>query len=153
MDSEEKAVVAFLIVIVGLTIYGIAITYVHWQADLAYERDLGGFFSYADEASDAKTKSDYFNQYVGYIESHNLTSGCDAVFFCEQPQSDLALKYKVLKSIQLRLNELKLLDEKDTAYQLGMTQITENEFPTFPEDAFFQGYMLERGNWGLALFP
>lgn len=150
MSNAEKVMAIIIIAIIvygGITIYG------HWQAGMSYQRDFGGFFKYADEASDAQTKAEFFNQYVEYIEANGLNKGCDAVFFCEQPQADLALKYKTLKSIQNRLNELKLLDEKDTAYQLGMTQITENEFESFPVDAFRQGYFLKHGYWGMALLP
>lgn len=152
-NNESIGAIIFIALIIGLVGYVGIVTYGHWQAGMAYQRDFGGFFRYADEASDAQTKAEFFNQYVEYIEVNGLNKGCDAVFFCEQPQADLALKYKSLKSIQNRLNELKLLDEKDTAYQLGMTQITENEFETFPIDAFRQAYFLEHGYWGLALTP
>jgi hypothetical protein len=127
--------------------------YVNWQLTLEYERNVEVYFNYADRASDAKTKSSYFNQYMEALEKYDLIQGCNAIYFCEQPNASLEKNYIVAKSLQNRLTELSLLDEKETAYQLGMTQMTENEFCWFPTGTFYQKYMLDRGGWGVAITP
>lgn len=127
--------------------------YYNWITDMAYQREIGIYFKYADRASDASTKSEYFNQYVDAIEKEGLTEGCTSIFYCEQPNAQLKDNYKALKSLQTRLNELKQLDEKETAYQLGMTQMTENEFCWFPIEPFRQAYMLRNGAWGDSITP
>ena len=153
----DKAMGTFTIVsLVVMTIfiaYASIAGYNNWLVGMQYEREVGTFFTYADRASDAKTKADYFNQYVDALEKNNLIKGCGVMYFCNQPNAQLAENFKVAKSLQVRLNELKLLDEKETAYQLGMTQMTENEFCWFPTGIFEQAYALNHGAWGLALTP
>ena len=125
----------------------------NWTINMEYQRNVGIYFQYSDRASDAKTKSMYFDQYVTALEKYNLTTGCSAIYFCEQPNASLKDNFKVVKSLQKRLTELAKLDEKETAYQLGMTQMTENEFEYFPEDPFRQKYLLDRGAWAEAITP
>lgn len=127
--------------------------YTNWIVGLQYERELGQYFSYADSASDADTKSQYFGQYISAIEKLGYNKGVNSILYKEQPNADLTKKFKVAQSLQLRLQKLSTLDETDTAYQLGMTQINDNEFCWFPANAFEQKFHLEHGDWGVALTP
>jgi len=146
----EQGVAVFFIALIAIIIIA---TIPGWLVSLKYNEEIGGFFKFADQASDAQTKSDYFNQYVEAIDKNKLTEGCNSIWFCEQPNARMEDKYKVLKSLQVRLNELKTLKETETAYQLGMTQMTENEFCWFPNNAFHQQYLLKHGIWWEALSP
>ena len=145
-----KIILIALVITFTPLIYG---GYYNWQVDLAYQRDVGVYFNYADRASDAVTKSMYFNQYIEALEKHDIISGCPSLYFCEQPNAKLEDNYKVAKSLQKRLIEIAKLDEKETAYQLGMTQMTENEFCWFPHQTFNQKYLLDHGAWGEAVTP
>ena len=152
--SKEIAVLIILIMVMVITsavlIYGV---YYNWQVSMEYQRDIGKYYLYSDRSSDAVTKSMYFDQYMEAVKKYNLTDGCNAIFFCEQPRASVADQYKVASSLQNRLHEISLLDEKETAYQLGMTQMTENEFEWFNESVFYQKYALSKGAWGSAIIP
>lgn len=148
-----SAMIIVLVIFAVFMAYVGIVSYGHWILTLDYKENIGGYFTFADQASDAKTKAGYFNQYVEAIEKAGLTKGCNSVYFCEQPNSKMEDKYKVLKSLQIRLNELSKLQETETAYQLGMTQMTENEFCWFPQNSFLQHYALQHGYWGMAISP
>ena len=141
------------IILAVIVVYASIASYINWQVDMEYQRNVGTFFTYADRASDAKTKASYFNQYMTALEKYDLTEGCSSVLYCEQPNAQVKDNYKAAKSLQTRLNELAKLDEKETAYQLGMQQMTENEFCWFPVEPFNQKYLKDHGAWGAAVFP
>lgn len=60
--------------VVGVILFAILIAWVgsigynNWQTGLAYQRDVGGFYEYADRSSDAQTKASYFNQYIDSLK-------------------------------------------------------------------------------------
>src|SRR5574337_6405 len=90
MDSGDIGILAVLgIFAVGIIILGYG-GYVNWQVGLAYDRDIGGFFEYADRASDAKTKSMYFDKFVSAIKKEGLDTGYSSVFYQNQPEANLA---------------------------------------------------------------
>ena len=125
----------------------------NWLVDLEYQREVGKYFEYADRAADAKTKLDYFNQYVTAIETEELNEGASSVWFQDQPNALLEDNYKVAKSLQFRLNTTAQLDPGSFEYTQNMNQITLQEFCWFPTEAFNQGYLVKHGAWGAALVP
>lgn len=153
VDTDLAKCVVALAIIVGLCAFVVNGAYVSYIVSLQYEREIGQYFDYADSASDAKTKSIYFGQYINALKEHGLDKGTNSVYNKEQPAADLSKKFTVATSLQNRIVELSTLDETDTAYQLGMTQINDNEFCWFPNNAFYQKFALEHGAWGDALFP
>lgn len=145
-----KVFAVALVIGTAILIYGVVNNYF---VGLEYQRVLGKHFEYADRASDAITKAEYFNAYVSAIENEGLTEGCSAVFFCEQPNASLTDNYKVALSLQTRLNDIAEMNPKSMEYANAMDQITLKEFCYFPTNAFGQGYMLKHGAWGAALVP
>ena len=141
------------LLIVALFGYLGAVQYNHWIVGMEYEREIERYFDFADSASDAKLKADYFNQFIASIEKHELTEGTTSVLFQEQPHASLADKYKIAKSLQKRLNELASMDENSEQYQYGMRQVTNQEFCWFPINSFHDAYMIKQGAWGVALLP
>lgn len=87
MNSTAVAVVVLLVAIGGLISYVAVVGYNNWQTGLAYDRDIGGYFEYADRASDAKVKADNFNKYINALESNGLTTGENSVWYTNQPTS------------------------------------------------------------------
>ena len=125
----------------------------NWLLVLEFEREIEGFFDYADRSSDALTKLDYFNKFIAGIEKHGLTTGKNSMFFQEQPKSSLDDNFKVAKSLQARLEAVSKLDPQSFEYSNNMNQITLQEFCWFPISVFEQGYLLKKGGWGWAFFP
>lgn len=134
----------------GLLIYG---GYHNWEVELKYQRDVQQFFEYADRSSDAVTKAKFFDQYIDALERNGLTYGTNSVFFTDQPNSNVTNNYIVAQSLSTRLHELSKLNQSEMSYQLGMQQITLQEFCWFPSDSFYQRYALDHGAWGDAIFP
>lgn len=150
MTIGEVLFLIILLLISGALIYGAVY---NWLISLEYEREVGKYFEFADRASDAKTKADYFNQYISALESEGLTTGASSIFFQEQPNALLEDNYKVAQSLQTRLNSVATLNSTSFEYATHMQQITLQEFCWFPEHAFWQGYALKHGAWGSALSP
>jgi len=153
MDSSTIGAIVFI----GLLILGLGVlingAWINWQVSLQYQRDIGGFFEYADRASDAKTKSMYFDKYVDALNKEGLSSGYSSVYFQNQPEANLANEWNVATSLQERLHALTKMDENTMQYQQGIQQISITEFCWFPDGAFEQGYDLKHGAWGSALTP
>lgn len=117
-----------------------------------FDRNIGDFFELADRASDAKTKTNYMEQFVQSLQKHDLTEGETSVFF-GKPISSLQHNYNVALSLLSRLKALSQLDSTSFEYQTGMQQVTLQEFCWFPIHIFRQGYALKNGLWYLTLFP
>jgi hypothetical protein len=149
--SDSTTIVIFALIVVAIFAIHIGIGVHNWLIILEYEREVEIYFEYADRASDAKTKADYFNQFIAAIEENELTEGPSSAWFQEQPNALLEENYKVAKSLQKRLNELALMDENSESYQYGMRQVTTQEFCWFPIQTFSDGYLLTNG--GIQLLP
>jgi capsular polysaccharide biosynthesis protein len=149
----SKILIIPTLVIIGLIAVGVNAAVTHYFVGMEFEREVEIYFDYADQASDAKTKAEYFNQFVTAVETHGLTEGPVSMFWQEQPQSQLEEKYKVAKSLQKRLNEIAQMDEMSEEYQYGMRQVTTQEFCWFPINSFHDAYMLRHNAWGDALAP
>lgn len=143
-------VVLICLIIMGVAIYG-GIN--NWLVSLQYQRDMGGFFDYADRASDANTKLFYFDKYMQAIKDNELTQGDSSLLFTNQPQANLANEYKVALSLQQRLIDLNQTNPETMQYHMGMQEISMTEFCWFPDNVFWQGYALKHGAWGAALMP
>lgn len=153
MDASDAGILVFFAILaVGVGVLGYG-AYNNWQVELAYERDVGGFFEYADRASDAHTKSMYFDKYVNAIKSEGLDTGYSSILFQNQPEANLANDWNVTTSLQERLHSLTKMDENSMQYQQGIQQISTTEFCWFPTGAFEQGYAMKHGAWGDALTP
>jgi hypothetical protein len=150
--SNTGSIIFVVLLVMGLGVL-VAGGINNWIVDMEYQRNVETHFTYADRASDAVTKADNFNKFVGALEEHNLTSGHTSVWFQDQPNAILDKNYEVALSLQKRLNETAELDPKSEAYQYAMRQFTMQEFCWFPTEAFAQGYALQHGAWGKALTP
>lgn len=151
MSKLATVILLAIIIIPSAVLVGGA--YNNWIIGLEYQREIGVYFEYADRSSDAKVKSDYFNQYVEAIKEHGLDKGSSSVYFQDQPNASLEDNFRVAQSLQTRLNEIADIDPKSPEYQFAMQQVTMQEFCWFPTSAFYQGYLLSHGGWGMALIP
>lgn len=141
------------VILVALAIIWVgSICYNNWQTGLAYQRDIGGFYEYADRASDAKIKAEDFNKYINALQVNGLTNGSNSVFYTNQPTSILENDFQTAKSLQTRLNVLANMDENNPGYQFGISQINQ-EFCWYPDTSFEHAYFIKHGQWGVALWP
>ncbi len=144
--------IAFISLIVFLgTFIGVGVH--DWLIDLEFERVIETHFEFADRASDAETKSLYFDQFVEAIEKHGLTEGANSKLFKDQPNADLTRNYNIAISLQNRLHDLAEMDPLSEEYQYGLRQLTLQEFCWFPINAFQQGYSLNNGGILRPLVP
>ncbi len=124
-----------------------------WLIGLEFEREIETHFEFADRASDAITKSMYFDQFIVAIEKHGLIDGSNSKLFKEQPNADLSRNYAVAISLQNRLHDIAQMDPLSEEYQYGLRQLTLQEFCWFPINAFEQGYSLNNGGILRPLVP
>ena len=117
-----------------------------------YDKQIGDYFELSDRSSDASVKLQYFNKFVDALERNDLTNGQTSVFW-QRPISELSYNYQVAKSLQSRLENISQMNPKSFEYQTAMQQITLQEYCWFPTNIFEQGYLLQHGVWGSALFP
>lgn len=150
--TDSFAIGGALFIIIMIIIGANAII-THYLVGMEFERNVEKYFTFADQASDAKQKAEYFNQFIDAVEEHELTEGSVSLFWKEQPHASLSDKYKVAKSLQKRLNELAILNATSEAYQYGMRQVTTQEFCWFPINSFHDAYMLRHNAWGNAIAP
>lgn len=125
----------------------------HYFIGMEYDREIGGYFEYADRTSSAEKKAEYFNNYVNALKENGLDTGYSSVFWTEQPEASLSDNFEVAVSLQDRLNKLANMSHESDGYQDGMRQVTMQEFCWFPENVFKQAYYLSNGHWGIALTP
>lgn len=140
-------------IIFGLLGFGIYAGITNYLIGLDYQKDIGGYYDYADRSSDAKTKSEYFNKYIDALQEHNLHTGVNSIFWSDLPKASLDDNFKVALSIQDRLNKLATADPNSIGYGTAMEQLTKQEFCWFPEEAFIQKYSWNHGAWWTALAP
>ncbi len=128
---------------------------IYTNITISYEfnQRIGSYFELADQSSNAKQKSFYFDKFVNALQKYNLNVGKQAIYFSDAPKNDMSYKFDVTLSLQDRLHVLSLMDEKDMAYQQGMQQITMQEFCWFPIDEYAQKYYMDNGLWYFALTP
>lgn len=152
MSRGNGQIIAISLILVLLTAIGANGIYqgVVWSYE--YDKQVGDYFELSDRASDVQIKAQYFNKYVDALERNGLTQGQSSIFF-QRPTSDLANNYQVAKSLQSRLDNITKMNPKSFEYQTAMQQITLQEYCWFPSNLFEQGYLLQHGVWGSALFP
>jgi hypothetical protein len=108
--------VAFLIIDAATYIMG------HYQ----YTRQYEAYWNLADKASTIQQKSDYIDKYVEALENSNMKGQYNAVFL-ETPDNSFDNNLAALKSLQLRLREIKNMDVTSFQYQTAIQQITAQE--------------------------
>lgn len=104
----------------------IVMVWVGVVAKYQYQRDYRSYWSLADKASTIPQKSDYINQFVERLEISDMKDEYNAVFQ-KTPDNSFNKNLEALKSLQTRLQEIKLMDPKSFEYNTAITQITAQE--------------------------
>jgi hypothetical protein len=98
----------------------------HFEQEWEYENKIGNNWDLADAASTIEQKSAYMDQFVKSLENSGL-QGMNSHLFYQTPISGFNQNLIALKSLQLRLKEIKNLDVNSFAYQTAIQQITDQE--------------------------
>jgi hypothetical protein len=131
------------IVIVGLLI-GIGIWC--YLPGYNYRQQVSGYLMLADDASTAKLKLEYIEQYKDAVHKH--VYGKNARYIWKTPQTNINYQKNVLDSLVDRVKQTSLLDEKSFEYQTAMNQITGQEFEgamSSTNSLFYDAYKRQRG--------
>lgn len=114
-----------VICIIILTIlFGVFI----WRAILAdyeYNNQYGSYWELADKASTLEQKSKMINEFVARLENSG-ESGHNAIWL-KTPDNSWDKNMEALKTLQLRLEEIKTMNPNSFEYQQAISQITSQE--------------------------
>jgi hypothetical protein len=102
----------------------------------------------ADDASTAKLKLEYLNQYRGAVKKY--VTGEESVYFWKTPQNKVSTQLRVLDSLVHRIEQTAAMPEGSLEYQQAMAQITGQEFETTlgtTNNVFYEAYIRQDGVW------
>lgn len=94
----------------------------HYQ----YEKQYGSYWELAEKASSIEKKIEGIDKFVSALEKSNLNGKYDALFL-ETPNNSFDENFAALKSLQIRMHEIKEMDIKSFEYQTALQQITQQE--------------------------
>lgn len=108
-----------LIMIVLMIVLGIR---VHYQ----YQREVESYWHIAEKASTIEAKSQYIDSFYVALQRADLSGMHDAIIY---PTMDNSFDYnfKMLKTLEDRLQEIKGMDVTSFQYQQAISQITAQE--------------------------
>lgn len=110
------ASIACLLIDVGVTVSG----------NYQYSKNYGSYWSLAEKASSIEKKIEGIDKFVDALEHANMSGKHDALFM-DTPDNGFDENFEALKSLQLRLHEIKEMDIKSFEYQTALQQITQQE--------------------------
>lgn len=127
------------IIVVLLIIFGVYSSY-QWN------KNIGSYWDLADKTSTIEAKSGYIDKFVEALDSAKL-SEYNAIFL-KTPNNKVSKNVDALKTLQVRLQEIKTMDIQSFAYQQAIQQITSQEQGEADE---MIGQI--EGSWYLANYP
>lgn len=95
-------------------------------ANYQYNKQIKSYWDLADKASTIDKKLEYINKYVEVLENTNLQGKYNA-FILETPNNSFDNNFEMLKTLQQRLEQIKVMDIKSFEYQTAIQQITAQE--------------------------
>jgi hypothetical protein len=95
------------------------------KSNYEYEKEIGSYWSLADKSSTISEKSRYIQQFIIVLEKSNH-SEYNAIWL-KTLDNSFNKNLEALKSLNLRLNQLKNMDIESFAYQTAIQQITAQE--------------------------
>lgn len=114
------------LIIIAILILPVSRGIFKFYAGYNYDKTIGCYWELADKASTIPQKSEYINKFVTALESAHLEN-TNANYFFPTPSTTYEENMKALKSLQGRLDSIKVMDEKSFAYQTAIQQITAQE--------------------------
>ncbi len=95
------------------------------KSSYEYEKEIGSYWSLADKSSTILEKSEYIQQFITALEKSNH-SEYNAIWL-KTLDNSFDKNLEALKSLNLRLNQLKDMNVESFAYQTAIQQITAQE--------------------------
>jgi hypothetical protein len=125
------------------------------KTDYNYSRDYESYWDLAVKASTIEKKIEGIDLFVEALNKSNLQGKHNALFL-ETPNNGFNENFDALKSLQVRLHEIKEMDIKSFEYQTALAQITQQEQNEAHEMlAVFRGIWFLKNNllfWGWVEF-
>lgn len=90
------------------------------------KKEITSYWYLANKYSTAAKKLEYIDLFVQKLENSNLKGKYDAIIL-KTPDNSFDLNLEALKSLQIRLHEIKNMNVSSFEYQTAMHQITEQE--------------------------
>jgi len=91
-----------------------------------YNNEIKSYWELADKSSTIDKKSEYVDKFVNALEESGLKGQYNAIIF-KTPDNSFDYNFEALKSLQLRLHEIKTMDVTSFQYQTAIQQITAQE--------------------------
>lgn len=121
---NTKQIGGTFLILVGLTL-AVCMIFNYIQSEYTYEKDVLSSWNLADKSSTLEAKSIYINQFIYALEMSNLPE-YNAIFL-KTPDNNIQNNLNAVKTLSLRLEEIKDLDPESFAYQTAIQQITSQE--------------------------
>ena len=119
----KTALIIMTTVFVLILTYDISIGIVgHYQ----YEKQFGAYWSLSEKASTIPQKSEYLDRYINALEQSGMAGKYNAIWLIT-PDNSFDYNMLALKSLQLRLHDIKNMDVSSFQYQTAIQQITAQE--------------------------
>lgn len=91
-----------------------------------YNKTYKSYWNLAVKASTIPQKAIYVDKFVDALENSGMNGDHDAVFL-KTPDNSFDKNLETLKTLQIRLQEIQVMDPKSFEYNTAITQITAQE--------------------------
>lgn len=109
-------------ILAGISLIGLDV----YVTNFKYSQQVESYWNLADKSSTIEEKSKHINSFVAQFENKGLEGMHNALFF-KTPDNSFDANFAALKSLQLRLEQIKTMDMSSFEYQTAIQQITQQE--------------------------
>lgn len=97
------------------------------KADYIWDRDYNSYWELADKSSTIVPKAEHVAKFVAEIEKNKEKFAEYNAVFMTTPDNSFKGNFEALKTLNVRLNEIRGMDVKSFEFQTALQQITDQE--------------------------